>query len=186
MKAALATVVLAVVTLLGSAARADGGVDPGSIKISGPTSSQAAGWPPSGWYGWQTIIALGASDALLFGAIPARSKLRYELLGFGIGGHVLANPIIHLANGHPGRFGWSFLFLLGGIAAVEGGVAKGCTTDCGEAAVAGLVAGLLVVNVMEIIFLSSDKSKAHGYAENVRVAPLAGPNRAGLSLTLRF
>ena len=45
------------------------------------------------------------SDAMLVGAAATKGNTQIGLLVAGIGGHVLANPIVHLANGHPVRAG---------------------------------------------------------------------------------
>jgi hypothetical protein len=139
-----------------------------------------------GWYGWQTIIGLGLSDAMLVGAAATKGHPQTGLLIAGIGGHVLANPIVHLANRHPARAGWSFLFLLAGAGAGAGAGAKGCTTDCGTTVIAGTVAGALLANVIEVSFLSNGKRREGETASSIRLAPLAGPNRAGLSVGVTF
>jgi hypothetical protein len=60
------------------------------------------------WYGWQTLIADGASLALLGTGIgvqesssPEVRKLADPLLAAGGGLYLLGAPIVHLRHGHP-------------------------------------------------------------------------------------
>jgi len=56
------------------------------------------------WYGWQLVIADGASVAALFSPVPS----------FAVPTHLLAPPLVHAANGE-GRGAWLSLGLRSGI-----------------------------------------------------------------------
>jgi hypothetical protein len=56
--------------------------------------------PKPRWYGWQTLIADGASFALLFAGGVSDSQ---EVMGLSVVSFALASPMIHVAHGNPGR-----------------------------------------------------------------------------------
>lgn len=100
------------------------------------------GAPVKHWYGWQTLIADGASLIVVpLGAAAAGSP--EVAAGAFIGGYLLAAPIIHFAHGRPGIAAASFGLRLGMplLGAAAGALADGCG-ERGEWCVAGPVIGM--------------------------------------------
>lgn len=179
-------VVVATALTAALATRAAGAAEPGEAS-------------PARWYGWQTLIALGASDAV-FGAGLAMDKAGAAEVGDGfialaVGGHLFAPPFVHLAQHH--NVGLSFLLQLGapilvGVpVAIVAGANEKCSGDCNSpASLNGIPIGfyaagvtLLVANVVDLAAFSV----APGGDERRRpvsfvVAPLVGRGRAGLTI----
>jgi hypothetical protein len=102
--------------------------------------------PSSGWYGWQTLIADGASAAVLTGGLVSWTV---EPTVIGYAGFLFGTPVVHAIHGNYGRMLGSFgLRLLlpavaGGIgAAVEVGGNAENTTVKGVVTSAGIGIGL--------------------------------------------
>jgi hypothetical protein len=124
------------------------------------------------WYGWQTLIGLGISDAFLLGAVGAAqsggdpSAKTAALVVPGIAGNALSGPIVHWAHGHVAR-GFASLGLILGSGAVGAGLGagigaasdQGCTANvCGPSlaaifAAVGLGIGMLAGVVVDVAVL---------------------------------
>jgi hypothetical protein len=81
-----------------------------SERSATPPAPASAGETAGGWYGWQTLIADGASVAVT--ALGAASQI--APVGFmGVGGYLLGAPSVHVAHGNPGRAVGSLLLRAG-------------------------------------------------------------------------
>src|SRR4051794_39143549 len=63
-----------------------------ATEPSVPTEQETA------WYGWQVLLADGASFALMASAIAARSPVPGLV---GVGGYVLGGPLVHALHQRP-------------------------------------------------------------------------------------
>jgi hypothetical protein len=105
------------------------------------------------WYGWQTLLADGASVAMFVGGAGAESG---ELALAGLGGLLLAAPIVHFSHRNVGR---GFLSLGARVAfpitgAAIGAAAEDCSRSSGELQVCtrvGMLLGGLVGVVTAVI-----------------------------------
>lgn len=124
----------------------------------------------SGWYGWQTLIADGASALVLTGGLVSWTV---EPTVIGYGGFLFATPVMHAIHGNYGRMLASFgLRLL--LPAVSGAVGaaievagngenttvKGVVTSAGVGI--GLAAAACVIIDAAALAWDSKESKASG------------------------
>jgi hypothetical protein len=119
---------------------------PPVTTIEPPPPVVHASRPASGWYGWQTLIADGASAVVLTGGLVSWTV---EPTVIGYAGFLFGTPVVHAIHGNYGRMLGSFgLRLLlpavaGGIgAAVEVGGNAENTTVKGVVTSAGIGIGL--------------------------------------------
>jgi hypothetical protein len=72
-----------------------------SITFSAPSFAQSAEpAEETHWYGWQTLLADGASFTLLFSSLASDSG--QALPALGLGAFLLGGPVIHLAHDRGG------------------------------------------------------------------------------------
>lgn len=95
------------------------------------------------WYGWQTLVADGASfGALILGtALSEQSDAGDTLVGLGLLGYAFVPGIVHFAHRNPGRGFASFGIRLGmplAGAFLGASLASGCNTNLCEAGGAGV------------------------------------------------
>lgn len=111
------------------------------ITTEPPAEAPKSRTSSSGWYGWQTLIADGASALVLTGGLVSWTV---EPTVIGYGGFLFATPIMHAIHGNYGRmlasFGLRLLLpaVAGGIGAAievagnaENTTAKGVVTSAG-------------------------------------------------------
>lgn len=129
------------------------------------------------WYGWQTLLADGASIAVT-PAVPL----------VGLGGYVLGGPIVHLAHGRVGAALGSLGLRVG--APIAGGTAAyliqgKCRGDfCGVAPLLGAGVGLISAIALDSALLARAPGEETPRAERrdakaPRFVPSAGPRREG-------
>lgn len=121
--------------------------------------------PRSRWYGAPILIGDGLAYACLLTAAGFESKAATILcLPPGLAGYVLVGPITHAVHGNWGRSALSVgvrgLLPIVGLAASLG-ADQGCGDrgDCGDAALGGLLAGMLVATVLDVALLAREPSK---------------------------
>lgn len=154
--------------------------------------------PRRSWYGWQTLIADGASTScfVAVGALASVDHLKASvtLSLLGLLGYEFAPGIIHFAHGHPGRgfasMGVRFGMPLAG-AFVGASMASGCTgyeCEAGGAAL-GLLAGMAGAIVMDAAVFAFDAARSGAPASPVAgLTPLVlvTPGRTWLGLSGRL
>lgn len=120
------------------------------------------GAPIKHWYGWQTLIADGASLIVVpLGAAAAGSP--EVAAGAFIGGYLLAAPIIHFAHGRPGIGAASLGLRLGmpllGLAA--GALADDCGGGdfCAVGPAIGMALGMLGAVALDASLLAYEKEE---------------------------
>lgn len=138
------------------------------------------------WYGWQTLILLGASFGT--GLVGTVASSGGNGTGFGVTlalggtGLLFGGPIVHWAHGHASR-GFLALGLNAGIPLVAGGIGAGITCaagGCSHGSDGILVAlfgmaiggglGLVTAHIIDVSVLSYD-TRSPGGAETSRRAP---------------
>jgi hypothetical protein len=160
----------------------------------------------AGWYGWQTIIGFGVSDAFGVAALVASGSggdphnSVAALAIPGALGHVFAGPIVHWSHGHVRR-GFASLGLTLGSAAVTSGLGAALgyagntcerspsglgNTSCVSleaiGAAVGLALGTVIGNVIDVATLSRDQPSTMGF----ELTPMISWDRVGLGVTGRF
>jgi hypothetical protein len=113
-----------------------------------PAPAPAAGATASRWYGYQILIADGASLGLLtLGVLSSGTGLAV----LGAAGYVAGGPIVHGLNGQGGRAAGSVaLRLLGPVAGFGAGSAHKEGSDGWSSSMySGLLAGFLVPMVLD-------------------------------------
>jgi hypothetical protein len=106
-------------------------------------ADELAAAPHSRWYGWQTLIADGASLATIIASasLSDGSDAHDTLAGLGLLGYEFAPGIVHFAHRNPGRGFASFGIRLGmplAAAFLGASLASGCNTNLCEAGGAGV------------------------------------------------
>jgi hypothetical protein len=165
-----------------------------------PSASVEAPKPRREWYGWQTLLADGAS----FGLVIAGTHSGGGLLVAGGTSYALAAPLIHAAHANDGAAGISVALRLGlplaggliGSAAVpykEGAhYSDGYVDDSyGQlfAVLGGVALGMLAASIVDASFLAYDQhatapASPKPDTKAFRIAPSVGPLRGGLSAGL--
>jgi hypothetical protein len=110
--------------------------------------------PRRRWYGWQTLIADGASTLLLLSSAAGDDEASETLVTMGLVGYEFAPGIVHFAHGNTGRGFGSFGLRLGmplAGAFVGASAASGCDgflCEAGGAAIGALVgmAGAIAID----------------------------------------
>jgi len=139
------------------------------------------------WYGWQTLIADGAS--LVVVPIIAGSTESEALAFVALGGYLLAPPIIHAAHG---RWGITFasLGLRIGLPVVAALVGAAVDQDCRDfcaGPVVGLIAGIGGAVTLDAALLSDEKvsdedrdaAAARAARRGFAFTPLLAPRKEG-------
>jgi hypothetical protein len=103
------------------------------------------------WYGWQTLIADGVSQALLIGGSIAGSS---PVADIGAAGYLFGAPIVHAVHGRVGWGAVSFGIRLGaplvlslvglGVGCAAGGSGSGGIVGLGAGCAAGFAGGFLL------------------------------------------
>ena len=122
------------------------------------------------WYGWQHLIVLGASSAMVPLATEVEPLAYLSFAGFTLGG-----PIVHWANGRIGR-GFGSLGLNAGCTLVGGLIGAGIWANEGDyGGVYGFIigggVGLLTANIIDIAALEYKEVEPQGYDYNARRRP---------------
>ena len=165
----------------GNVGAAESGIPPGYYLV--PISALRPQVVPR-WYGWQTLLADGASASALLLAGVAYGANMEELGGFlalsSVGGYVLGAPIVHASKGNWGRAGGSLAvrvgapILLGGI----GAGLENCSDEeflCGvEGALVGGVVGIGAAIALDATVLARDTIEIQP-----KFLPVAGVHRNG-------
>jgi hypothetical protein len=92
---------------------------PAPLTMSAHDEAPPAKETGTRWYGWQVILANGAS---LTAAAIGWQQQNYALAGVGLGGQVLGGPIVHAVHG---RWGATFLSLAINTIVPAGGLGVG-------------------------------------------------------------
>jgi len=115
------------------------------------------------WYGWQTLMADGASASLIAAGLSSETSVAF----FGLGTYVFSAPIIHGAHDK----GWQGVASLGLRVTLPlvGGVAGGAAADCGagggmfcglgETVIGGMV-GMIGAAIIDSAALAYDRVPA--------------------------
>lgn len=137
--------------------------------------------PPSVWYGWQTLIADGASIGTLVVAAAAddHSSSGDDLAGLALLGYVVAPGIIHFVHRNPGRGFASMgirigMPLAGGILGAS--IASGCDGFLCEAdgAAVGLLLGMGGAIAIDAAVFAYDDRKPRS-ARSAKAGPSISP-----------
>lgn len=145
------------------------------------------------WYGWQTLLGLAGSHALLVAGAVANQPV---VIGVGISGHFFVGPITHWAHGHVGR-GFGALGInvgvpLGGALLGVALGSPGGDTGLAVGGVIGAFVGVVVAPIIDVVALSyepvepSTKDSARLTPSRVSLVPLLGPGQKGASLSIQF
>ncbi len=130
------------------------------------------------WYGWQTLVVVGASTAFGFitglsGGLAGSGVVVFGGAGLGSGGILLGGPIVHWVHGHVGRGFGAFGINLG-MPLVSGalGIGVTCLTGaCGNRGhEADFVPGFIVGAGLGLIGAITIDVAVPSYDENVPVA----------------
>jgi hypothetical protein len=149
------------------------------------------------WYGWQTLIADGATVTLV-PAVASQLDSDGTAIAVGmVGSYLLAAPIIHLAHGRPGIAAASLGLRAGlpmGGALLGAALAGDCRGElCGAGgAVIGFVVGILGATTLDAVVLSrepreDDESNSDDDARSAppqvkrgfALTPTGGPRKEG-------
>lgn len=147
------------------------------------------------WYGWQTLIADGATLATLLGAAAAGSAgkqgdaLAAPLSVLGVAGYEFAPGIVHFAHKNPGRGFASFgmrigLPLAGGF--IGASAASGCDgflCEAGGAAIGVLVGVGAAIAIDAAVFAYEDPKLSS--SPRVKLVPQLAFARGGAVFGLR-
>jgi hypothetical protein len=125
--------------------------------------------PSRSWYGWQTLLVLGAATGVTIGiaATDTDSSL-YAGLGVGAGMITLGGPIIHAAHGNL-RAGVGSFFMYAGATGLNIGLALGIICgaggSCGELDDAGTTSGIVIGGLVGLVTASIVDVSALAYKE---------------------
>lgn len=142
------------------------------------------------WYGWQTLIILGASATLgtvtgVSGAATRADGLAFVGMGIGGVGALFGGPIVHWAHGNTGK-GFGALGLNLGVPVVSGGI--GVAVACGAGGCSGSSSGfgaffgLLIGGSLGLLGSMIIDVTALAYEDNVPVAATASRKAPGWTL----
>jgi hypothetical protein len=168
-----------------------------------PRSSQAAvPEPVRGWYGWQTLVADGASVMAFTGALAlyrpssgGAQDLSAGLLVLAGSGYVVGAPALHLAHDAPWKAAGSFGMRLGlpaaglfaGLALAPRCSGLRCMDGLGSGAVGALLGlvGAIVVDAAVLAFEPAPlATKRVGAASAWNLAPRMDPLRGEVGVSL--
>lgn len=150
------------------------------------------------WYGWQNLIMVGASDALILGSLSVAPLSRSSLavgLGFVAAGcRVGCGAIVHWAHGHVGR-GFSSLLLNAGLPLATVGLSF--TLDDEDFALGLILAGLIAAPGIDAGVLAFEDEVDVPRSElearrsplgiqSMAVLPILQKNQLGLSFVGQF
>lgn len=155
------------------------------------------------WYGWQTLVGVGASDSLIVAGIISAANDGADLFSgrtigltvAGLAGHVFSGPIVHWAHGFGNRGVSSLgMNLLLPTAGMWIGYALGSAGDRPDVGfIAGTLAGLTIGPALDVAFLTYKEVPAQKpagdrvkWARSLTVIPLYGRGRTGLSIAGSF
>lgn len=149
-----------------------------------PPAATRAPTTESRWYGWQTLIADGASLTLLTAAGFARSG---PTAGVAVAGYVLAAPIVHFAHGNVGRGFGSFGIRVGSpivctLIGAAAGSGKGNSDILDTGALGGAVIGFFVGMGAAIAIDASLLAREQVPVERagaLRITPIVAPSAHG-------
>ncbi len=164
-----------------------------SAAPAGALSPTAAGEEPKAtWYGWQTLLADGASVGLFGIALRLNDGVAAVVLaGAGVLGYVFGGPVLHWQ--HDREFiGYIDFTMRLGLPILIGQAAESATNGqsgfcdfiCGDganAAAAGVVVGMITAVMVDSIALSWETAPKAGDARapRLRWTPIASPARGG-------
>lgn len=137
----------------------------------------------SRWYGWQTLIADGASLGLAFGGGMADEG---AVTLVGVMSYFLAAPIVHFCHGHVGkgflgmglRVGMPLVVGLGFMAATN--CSGSSDSYCGLAEFGiGMFVGAAGATAIDATVVARDKVPVQ---PSVAIVPMLGRDHAGLAI----
>jgi hypothetical protein len=129
-------------------------VSPGLSEPSARSTGQV-------WYGWQTLIVIGASSALCFSEAT---------LPVGVAGILLGGPTVHWVHGHVGR-GFGSLGLYVGLPAIALLLGGREDSSSGHERFAGIVVGLSAALVVDLILAFDDRPARSARRDGFWLAP---------------
>ncbi|WP_281328514.1 hypothetical protein [Polyangium sp. 6x1] len=143
------------------------------------------------WYGWQTLIGIGAADIVAF----PLSTVKLALFGpVTLGLRAFVPPIVHWSHGHVGK-GFGSLALNLGFPVVMAGIGAGMGLAWGHDDIPGVSAifggflGVLAAPAIDIAVLSTEDVDAPAERASrlslprvLAVVPMTSADRVGLIL----
>ncbi|MDI3284265.1 hypothetical protein [Polyangium sp. 15x6] len=143
------------------------------------------------WYGWQTLIGIGAADAVAF----PLSSVKLVLFGpITLGLRAFVPPIVHWSHGHIGK-GFGSLALNLCLPFATAGIGAGLGLQWGRDDIPGVsmilggFIGVLAAPAIDMAVLSTEvveapsaKASRPFFPRVMAVVPMASADRVGLTL----